>query len=207
MPTKNIIVTQRFDYLSDRDEWRDSVDFRLCEWILRSGYTPFPIPNCIQSDSEAKEWIDQLDPCGLILSGGGSVLLQDHRSKLEAVLLDSFEAQRLPVLGICRGMQALATRAGIGLVAVEGHVNVHHHLVSSMADLSAFPAAVNSYHELCIQMVPPDYIVSALSSDGSIEAIKRNSLPWEGWMWHPERNSEFNLIDTTRLQQLFGSSS
>jgi putative glutamine amidotransferase len=43
----------------------------------------------------------------------------------------------------------------------------------------------------------------ALSVDGSIEAIKHETLPWQGWMWHPERYSEFCEDDGQRIRNLF----
>ena len=41
----------------------------------------------------------------------------------------------------------------------------------------------------------PDFNIIAKSSDGEIEGIKHSSLPWEGWMWHPERDKEINKIN------------
>jgi putative glutamine amidotransferase len=40
--------------------------------------------------------------------------------------------------------------------------------------------------------------------DGVIEAIRHEQFPWEGWMWHPEREEVFNMIDTLRMKRLLG---
>ena len=45
--------------------------------------------------------------------------------------------------------------------------------------------------------------VIAHSLDGEIEAIKHKSLPWEGWMWHPEREEKFLKEDINRIKNLF----
>ena len=39
--------------------------------------------------------------------------------------------------------------------------------------------------------------------DGFIEAIAHRYLPWEGWMWHPERETPFLEQDTRRIKALF----
>jgi putative glutamine amidotransferase len=46
-------------------------------------------------------------------------------------------------------------------------------------------------------------VVTAQAEDGEIESIKHSALQWEGWMWHPERETPFNPIDIDRLKALF----
>ena len=49
---------------------------------------------------------------------------------------------------------------------------------------------------------PSDYEVLSKSADGVIKAIRHLNLPWEGWMWHPEREEEYSTEDVERLQKL-----
>ena len=63
---------------------------------------------------------------------------------------------------------------------------------------------VNSYHNFCISKCPKNYSIIAMSDDKSIEAMKHRRLPWEGWMWHPEREIEFSPQDIERFRVLFG---
>ena len=42
----------------------------------------------------------------------------------------------------------------------------------------------------------------AFAEDNSIEAIAHNHMPWEGWMWHPERESRFNSFELERFRSL-----
>ena len=51
---------------------------------------------------------------------------------------------------------------------------------------------------------PQGYRVLARSADGGIEAIQHDHLPWEGWMWHPERETPFRAADGQRLQSVLG---
>ena len=45
----------------------------------------------------------------------------------------------------------------------------------------------------------------AQSEDGNIEAMIHKELPWEGWMWHPEREEIFTKIDHERFVTLVNS--
>ena len=44
---------------------------------------------------------------------------------------------------------------------------------------------------------------NSCSGDGEIEAIRHLSLPWEGWMWHPERERVYSQDDVSRFLKLF----
>jgi putative glutamine amidotransferase len=62
----------------------------------------------------------------------------------------------------------------------------------------------NSYHGFSLASCPEGFEVLAQSEDGEIEAIRHQSLPWEGWMWHPEREALFSARDVQRIKALFG---
>ena len=59
------------------------------------------------------------------------------------------------------------------------------------------------FHDYGISDCPNNFKVIARSNDNSIEAIKHCELPWEGWMWHPEREPNFNKRDLERLRSVF----
>ena len=42
---KNILVTQRSDYLKKRKQLNDSIDQRLANFVIKSGYRPILVPN------------------------------------------------------------------------------------------------------------------------------------------------------------------
>ena len=50
---------------------------------------------------------------------------------------------------------------------------------------------------------PKDFCARAHCEDASIDAIKHNDLPWEGWMWHPEREKSFDLNNGQIISSLF----
>lgn len=194
---KVVAVSQRVDHYPDRHETRDALDRNMVIWLRAAGYLPYPVPNALFSESEITVWLDRLQPCSLVLSGGNDVGGNRGRDFTEEMMMTYAERRNLPLLGICRGMQMMAHWAGGSLHPVQSHIKTRHRLVGEMA------GDVNSYHGFSLATCPEEFDVLARSEDGEIEAIRHQSLPWEGWMWHPEREAEFASKDIQRLKALF----
>lgn len=195
---KAVAVSQRVDIFTERREIRDALDQDLTRWIAAAGYLPYPIPNSLFTDTEVKAWLDHLSPCGLILSGGNDIGVVSRRDFTEDTMIRYAEQHELPLLGICRGMQMLAYVGLVPLIGINRHVRARHDLEGEIQ------GEANSYHTLALSDRPDGYRVLARSEDGNIEAIRRKDLPWEGWMWHPERERIFDQRDLQRLKDLFG---
>ena len=133
----------------------------------------------------------------IILSGGNDIGTNKDRDFLELFLLDYAENKNIPTLGICRGMQLMAHWSGTKLKHVEGHIKKRHKLYGLIS------REVNSYHSMSLKNCPDNFDILANSKDGEIEAIKHKWLPWEGWMWHPEREKNFQDEDLHRIRKLF----
>ncbi len=132
----------------------------------------------------------------VVLSGGNDIGEFLHRDKTERLVMQHARNKRLPLLGICRGMQIMAVDDGASLEPVQHHIATKHQLKGEINH------RVNSYHALRISRCPKSYNVIAWAEDGTIEAIKHKFLPWEGWMWHPERELFFDENDLHRLKAL-----
>jgi putative glutamine amidotransferase len=193
---KVVAVSQRVDVFPERGESRDALDQWLIDFLLASGYLPVPVPNALQD--ELPTWLSAVAPQAIVLSGGNDIGQCSARDLTESRLLDHALTQGLPVLGICRGMQMIAHWSGGELKPVSGHVRTRHQLSGRVV------AEVNSYHGLALDGCPAGFEVQARSEDGEIEAIRHSARPWEGWMWHPERETVFAAHDVDRLKQLFG---
>lgn len=133
----------------------------------------------------------------LILSSGENIGMTPRRDAAELALLDWAETRSLPILGICRGMQVMAHREGVNAAPHPGHVAVRHGLSGERS------GEVNSFHSLALNALPAGYRTLATADDGSIEAMRHRTLPWEGWMWHPERETPWDPEDIGRLRKLF----
>ena len=136
-------------------------------------------------------------PRGFILTGGTAVGENVTRDSTEFWIMDFAEKNLMPVLGICRGMQIMAFRAGVPSKLITKHAGVRHKITGLIS------GTVNSYHDFTISSCPADFEVTAWATDNAIEAIKHRSLPWEGWMWHPEREKNFSEDDVKRINDLF----
>ena len=202
-------VTQRIDKIDAYDEWRDTLDQRMILWVEKVGFTPVPIPNSLvdmtlssKNQPMLERWLDLLNIVALLLSGGNNIGEMPKRDLTEYFLLTWAEKNSKPVLGICRGMQIMGVYAGRKLIEVEGHVKTNHKLQFDTRNGEKTSEIVNSYHNQALESCPDLFKVLVKSDDGNLEAMAHSQLPWEAWMWHPERDEKFVKIFIERFRGL-----
>jgi putative glutamine amidotransferase len=139
--------------------------------------------------------------CDALLLTGGDDLGNSARDEVENALLSHAVAERLPVLGVCRGLQHVARFFGAPLCrelsAAPGagpHVAVEHsvQLSGRMQRLFATEArAVNSFHAhaVLVRDLPTVLELGAQAAGGLVEGVVHRELPLWAVQWHPERTS------------------
>jgi putative glutamine amidotransferase len=173
-------------------------------------------------DAAAAAVVERID--GLVISGGADVnperygeephatttSWRDDRDAWELALLAAADARGLPVLGVCRGMQVMATHAGgvldqhvPDLVDHVGHspggdafgtIAVSIVPDSRLASLVEPRLSVHCHHHQSVR-THPGFEAAAWSEDGLLEAME---APGErlcvGVQWHPEMAADSGLF-------------
>ncbi len=177
------------------------------------------------SSDEARTALRDVD--GLLLSGGADVdpsrydredlrslcMIDGDRDVMELALIEASREMRMPVLGICRGMQILNVAYGGTLIAdipSQHETTIEHrqhpdskqdavHQVELQPGtimrhfIGVYDGEINSAHHQCVDQLADVFTASAYSPDGIIEALEWGDASLGGKpflyavQWHPER--------------------
>jgi putative glutamine amidotransferase len=195
---------------------------RYADRVSAAGAIPVLLPPV----PDVAEALGQLD--GLMLSGGGDIdparyqaepapqtaSVREERDTAEFALLPAALSLRLPVLGICRGMQVINVARGGSLhqhlpdvVGHDGHAPVpgafgsHRVRVAPGSRLAAILGAdgadVPTHHHQAVDRLGQGLTATAWAEDGTIEAFELD--PGESpfvlaVQWHPEAGDEPSLF-------------
>ncbi|WP_219107893.1 gamma-glutamyl-gamma-aminobutyrate hydrolase family protein [Austwickia sp. TVS 96-490-7B] len=142
-----------------------------------------------------------VQPNGILLTGGGDLSAygagDPERESVEQMLLDLAARFKIPLIGVCRGMQVLQHASGVRLHEVSGHVAVRH-------QLDGQERIVNSFHRYGANHVGPGWIETSRHG-ACVESMIHETLPWAAMMWHPERESSYRLDDVELFRGIFSS--
>ncbi|MEM8804734.1 MAG: gamma-glutamyl-gamma-aminobutyrate hydrolase family protein [Cyanobacteria bacterium P01_G01_bin.38] len=185
---------------------------------------------CTFFPTDKKEEIESIISSvdGLVLSGGADIdptlyggessrytaELDVERDRFEIALAQVAMNRRIPVLGICRGMQILAIAEGGSLYThLPDDLNTSQH--RQECDLRKWLAAshdvefahrslvartlgekivsVVSCHHQAVKNLPDNWLAVGHASDGVIEAMEHSDHWAIGVQWHPEMTLERNV--------------
>ena len=213
----NLAITQRVDVVND--ETRDSIDHSWFKLINDFGYSLYTIPNLHR---DVKSFFVDLNIRGVILSGGNDLSVLNYknsnsisfiRDKIEIKILNYCKAKKIPILGICRGLQILCYffNKKIHFQESNKHVKKTHKVIFKKFFLNSLSInlpdtlLVNSYHKYLISSkeIPNELQILCQDSEGFVEGIFHKTLPWAGIMWHPERDMTKNKFTKQLIKLLF----
>ena len=202
-------ITQRVHFIKEYGEYRDQLDQKWSDLFSEIGMAQILLPN--NSKIIDGETIDSFNLNGVILSGGEFLDEKDkyynngqkRRDEFEKKLINYCMTKKLPILGVCRGMQFLNNFFGGKIKKVNDHVAIPHQIKNSSK--FSFPDTVNSFHEYGIDEkdLSNNFEILATDLEGNVEAFsdKKNNLM--GIMWHPEREAPFNVFDLELIKSFF----
>ena len=191
MKKMRIGITMRIVKAPNYDEERDALSHDWNNFSELSNIVLIHIPNL----SKVISYIEELDLDGIILSGGDDIGETPKRDDTEYQIMKYCSLNRLPVFGVCRGMQIINTffNGKLDKDKTGDHIKNSHSVEivnSKYVDINERYVNVNSYHQNMIDntSLGNDLDVFAISkNDNSVEGFIHNSLPIMGVMWHPER--------------------
>ena len=167
-------------------------------------------------------WLPKVD--AVVFSGGGDIDpalygmeeardvcsgIDIERDRREAVIFEYAREHKIPILGICRGLQYVVVHLGGKMVPhipddVESHDyhakidgKDHAHITHVESGSLLFRAVgelegiVSSSHHQAVREVPAELVVTSRAPDGIVEAVEWREPEKNGYMlavqWHPER--------------------
>jgi putative glutamine amidotransferase len=204
--------------------WQQRADLLPTKYaaaVESTGGVPLLLPPVAQLGA-ADAVVARLD--GLLISGGADVEPERYgeephprtagwradRDAWESALLDAADAAALPVLGVCRGMQVMAVRAGGSLdqhvpdlVGHEQHspggdefgaVSVTTTPGTRLATLVGEQLSVTCHHHQSVR-THPGFAAVARAADGTLEAMEAPGDRFcVGVQWHPETAADVGLL-------------
>lgn len=188
---------------------------RYVDAVLGAGGLPILLPH---DRAAAGAYLALLD--GLVLTGGAFDLppelygearrpecgpAKPERTAYEKDVLEAALAARMPVLGVCGGMQLLdVVRGGTLYQDLAADAGIRGHEQPAPKDVPSHPVEVapgsalaalvgpgtllvNSTHHQAVRAPGAGVLVTARAPDGVVEAIELPDLPFAlGVQWHPE---------------------
>jgi GMP synthase (glutamine-hydrolysing) len=133
-----------------------------------------------------REKIMAIEPSAFILSGGPNSVYEAGAPSIQAFILDS----KLPILGICYGMQALTHALG-GKVDASAHREYGKAIVEPLAANALFSAEdfqVWMSHGDRITSLPDGFVPWARSGSSPFAAMADPARGYFGLQFHPEVN-------------------
>lgn len=184
-------------------EIRDSISR---DWLK---YFKKCLPNCKiiflpNLGSDITNYIKDWNLNGFILTGGEDFGLSETRDRTEREIFEFAQTKSLPILGICRGFQLIFKFMGGSIDKGDENFIKQHSPTRHKINYKNNIKTVNSYHcNFLDETTIPEKIniTSRCLLDNSIESFEGNNIL--GFMWHPERESNFSKFDLLEIKKLF----
>lgn len=213
-----VLISQR-QIQNKYGDWMDCLENNYTTFLEDKGFELITVPNATLNITN---FLNSKKFYGIVLTGGENInpfyyggktkknSYSKDRDRIELSLLNYAVNHRIPVLGICRGMQLLNIYfkgkliQNIALIDNnKTHKAVKFHRIKIVnseisINLKNNFIDVNSYHNQGVTLpklgenLKPFAIFEELNL---VEGLFHKSLPIAGIQWHPERSNTSKLLD------------
>ncbi|HKY16048.1 MAG TPA: aminodeoxychorismate/anthranilate synthase component II [Microthrixaceae bacterium] len=162
----------------------DSFVYNLVQYLGELGATPI----VHRHDAIGLDDVGEIDPDGILISPGPG-------TPADAGLSNTLIAEwsdRVPVFGVCLGMQCMGEVFGGTVVrapaVVHGKTSLIRHRDVGVFEGLPNPIEATRYHSLIVERstLPDCLEITAETDDGVIMGLRHRSLDVEGVQFHPE---------------------
>lgn len=185
-------------------EKRDAISHDWCRLLDSYGLSPVLIPNALE---DPVRLLDKIPGRGLLLTGGDDIA-DNERDQTERCLLDEAIKRKIPVFGVCRGLQVINLYFGGELErrSHPSHTSTEHEIEVTDNLCGAIPLGkrtVNSYHQDCVTTdgLARELSVFAMAKDGIVEGLYHRNHAIMAIQWHPERENPGNYLDKSLFER------
>ena len=162
----------------------DSFTYNLVDYIgqLRNDVL------VVRNDQINVAEIENLTPDGIVISPGPG---RPEQAGFSCQIIQTY-CHKIPILGVCLGLQAIAQIFGANIVRapfpVHGKTSIIEHNGQGIFQGMTSPMTAGRYHSLIIEResLPECFTITAESSDHFIMAIAHRKFPLFGVQFHPE---------------------
>jgi anthranilate synthase/aminodeoxychorismate synthase-like glutamine amidotransferase len=160
----------------------DSFTFNVRHGLLKAGAEV----EVVRADRVDLAGVEAYGPSLIVLSPGPG---HPRDAALNFAAIQAFTG-RVPIAGICLGMQAMALAFG-GAVGpspepVHGKVSKVFHRGQGWFQGLPSPLEAGRYHSLCVTAVPDCLEVTAWTEDGLVMGLRHRQHPIAGVQFHPD---------------------
>ena len=204
MKSKKIGISLRIVEASNYKEKRDALSHDWIKFLEPLDIIPILIPNNLKN---VNLFLEEMKLEGVILSGGDNIGDDTLRDKTEEKIIQFSIKNKIPIFGVCRGMQVINQffNGKIEKSTESNHVGKRHSIKISNKDFEFLKTShdVNSFHNNIIlqEGLGRNLEPFAIVDDGTIEGIFHKEYPIIGVMWHPERDQ--NSSNKEMLRKAF----
>ena len=142
------------------------------------------------------DFIREFQPNGIILSGGPETVTDGQTPRIADVVFEL----KVPVLGICYGMEAIAAQLGGAVTSSDhrefGHANIQPQTPSELLSELEFAAGVADVwmsHGDKVTQLPEGFVVTASTDSAPIAAMEDPQRHIYAVQFHPEKSADAGL--------------